>query len=204
LLRGGEGFYYRFGKNSLGVISYIGGEPPIQYQLLWGTTGVSYPHNAVVAEGGRLYAKTGTKGLVRVGMNGEPHTLWAAPFLDDVEAWNDANTILGWDENNMTVCIMNGTTILPFNSTLDKPGAPISLAGITGNIVGCVTHLGALLIAAEDSGSSTIKLYKFNAGTGSVVEIYCDWCFSSEETDYIKQIDIKGRFDTTNTVTEDF
>jgi hypothetical protein len=63
LLKGGDGFYYRFGANSLGVISYTGGEPAITYQLYWGSTGVSYPHNAVVDGGGRLYAKTGTKGL---------------------------------------------------------------------------------------------------------------------------------------------
>lgn len=202
LLRGGDGFYYRFGKNSLGVVSFTGGEPPITYQLYWGTTGVSYPHNAVVAEGGRLYAKTGTKGLVRIGPNGQPDSIWATPFLDDVESWSDASTYLGWDENNQTVCIMNGTTILPFNTTLDKPGAPCSLSGlVTGNIVGCVTHLGALYIACLDTPNSTIKLYKFNSGTGTVVEVYTDWYYSEEETDAIRQINVKGRFDTTNAVT---
>lgn len=201
LLRGGDGFYYRFGANSLGVISYTGGEPPITYQLFWGATGVSYPHNAVVAEGGRLYAKTGTKGLVRIGNNGEPETLWATSFLDDVEDWDDASTVLGWDENNQTVCIMNGQTIIPFNTTLDKAGAPINLAGmVTGNIVSAVTHLGALFISCLDAGTSTIKIYKFNAGTGSVYEVFTDWKISDDQADYIKHIDVWMRSDTANPV----
>jgi len=202
LLRGGDGFYYRFGKNSLGVIAYTGGEPAISYQTLWGTTGVSYPHNAVVAEGGRLYAKTGTKGLVRIDDNGNPDSTWAAGFVDDIESWSDANTVLGWDENHQTLCIMNGLTIIPFNTTLNKAGAPLDLTGqVTGNIVAAVTHLGSLYIACLDSGTTSIKLYQFNAGTGMAMEIYTDWHFPETETEYIRQIDIKGRFDTTNPIT---
>lgn len=201
LLRGGDGFYYRFGKNSLGVISYTGGEPPISYQLYWGSTGISYPHNAVVAEGGRLYAKTGTKGLVRIGNRGEPESLWATPFIDDVEGWNDADTVLGWDENNQTVCVMNNLTIIPYNSTLEKPGSPIDLTNmVSGKILSAVTHLGALYISCLDTPNSTIKLYKFNAGTGSVMEVYTDWRHA-DETDYIRQIDVMMRADTTNDVT---
>ncbi len=202
LLRGGDGFYYRFGKNSLGVISYTGGEPPITYQLYWGTTGVSYPHNAVVAEGGRLYAKTGTKGLVRIGNRGEPETLWAAPILEDIASWNDADTVLGWDENSQNVCVMNNLTIHAFNSTLEKWGAPIDLTGlVTGKILAAVTHVGAMYIACLDTPNSTIKLYKFNAGSGTVMQVVTDWHFSDAETDNIRQIDVRGRFDTVNEIT---
>lgn len=202
LLRGGDGFYYRFGANSLGVISYTGGEPPITYQLFWANVGISYAHNAVVGDGGRLYAKTGTRGLVRMGTGGEAETLWAAPILDDIDDWTDASTVLGWDENNQTVCIMNGTTILPFNTTLQKWGAPVDVSdAVTGNIVSAVTQLGSLFIGCLDVTNTTIKIYKFNAGTGSVMEVYSDWFFSDEETDHIRHIEVKGRFDTTNDVT---
>lgn len=201
LLRGGDGFYYRFGKNSLGVISYTGGEPPITYQLYWGATGVTYQHNAVVAEGGRLYAKTGTKGLVRIGNRGEPDTLWAAKISDDVEGWDDADTVLGWDENNSLLCVMNNLTVLPFNSTLDKWGAPIDLTGlVTGKILSAVTHLGALYISCLNTSGSGIKIYEFNAGSGTVMEVYTDWVWSESEADYIRQIDVRGRFDTTNPI----
>lgn len=201
LLRGGDGFYYRWGKNSLGVISDTGGTPPGTYQLYWGNTGVSYQHNAVVAEGGRLYAKTGTKGLVRIGPNGQPDTLWAAPVLDDVEGWSDSATVLGWDENNTTVCVMNGLTILPFNSSIGKWGSPIDLTGlVSGNILSAVTQAGSLYISCLDTPNSTIKVYKFNSGTGTVVDLYTDWKFSDEQTDCLKQIDVKMRSDSANNV----
>jgi hypothetical protein len=202
LLRGGDGFYYRFGKNSLGVISYTGGEPPISYQLYWGSTGISYPHNAVVAEGGRLYAKTGTKSLVRIGDRGEPETLWATPIVDEIEGLNDADIVLGWDENNTTVCVMHNLTVWPFNSTLGKWGSPLDLTGlVTGKVLSAVTHLGALYISCLDTSGSTIKLYKFNAGSGSVMEVYTDWHHAEAESDYIKHIEVKMRSDTTNQVT---
>lgn len=215
LLRGGDGFYYRFGKNSLGVISDTGGTPPGTYQLYWGNTGVSYQHNAVVAEGGRLYAKTGTRGLVRIGSNGQPDTLWAAPILDDVAGWNDANTVLGWDENNQTVCVMNGMTILPFNSSIGneptmygnmnpysgKWGSPIDLTGmVSGNIVAAATQGGALLISCLDVPNSTIKVYQFNSGTGTVTDLFTDWKFSDGQADCINQIEVMMRSDSTNNV----
>lgn len=201
LLRGGDGFYYRMGKNSTGVISYTGGEPPVSYQLLWGSTGVSYPHNAVVAEGGRLYMKSG-KGLVRIGDNGQPDSLWATQIEDDIADWNDANTVLGWDEDHKQVCIMNGTTVHAFNSTIGKFGAPLNLSGqVTGNIVSAVTHLGSLYISCLDAATTSIKLYKFNAGTGSVMEVYTDWYFSEAGTDYIRKVDLKMRCDSENELT---
>lgn len=205
LLRGGDGFYYRFGKNSMGVISYVGGsdtDPPIVYQLFWGTTGINYQHNAVIAEGGRLYAKTGARGLVRIGSDGEPDTSWALPVLDDVESWTDAETVLGWDEDSQTVAICNGTTILPYNSSLDKWGAPIDVsAQVPGNIVSAVTHDGHLYLSCLDTSNSRISVYQFNAGSGSRAELRTDWHNASGESCMIRQIDITGRFDNTNAVT---
>lgn len=202
LLRGGDGYYYRFGANSLGVIAYTGGDPPITYQLLWGTTGISYAHNAVVAEGGRLYAKTGSKGLVRIGANAEFESLWATPILDDIEGWNDADTVLGWDENSSNVVIMNNLTALPFNSTLEKWGAPIDLTGlVTGKVLSAATYLGSLYISCLNTAGSAITLYRFNVGSGTVMEIHTDWHFAEAETDYIRRIKVKGRFDATNNVT---
>jgi hypothetical protein len=114
--------------------------------------------------------------LVRIGPNGQPDSVWASAFIDDVEDWDDADTYLGWDENNQTICVMNGTTILPYNVTLDKPGAPCDISTqVTGDIVGCVTQLGSLYIACLDVSNTTIKLYKFNSGTGSITEVYTDW-----------------------------
>lgn len=201
LLRGNDGFYYRFGENSLGIITYVGGDNPIAFQLMWATTGISYPHNACVAEGGRLYAKTGSQGLVRIGAGGRIETDWANPFINDVENWLDIDTVLQWDENSQTVCIMNGFTILPFNSSLGVCGAPIDLTGkISGKIVAATSNRGNLYISCEDAAGSVLKLYRFNAGNGSVIEQRTDWFFARGETDLIRQIDIKGRFDTFNQI----
>jgi hypothetical protein len=201
LLRGGDGFYYRFGANSLGVVSFTGGEPPIRYQLYWGSTGVRYQHNAVVAEGGRLYAKTGEKGIVRIGNNGEPEMLWASKISRELEGKNDADIVLGWDENYQQVCVCVGTIIYPFNSTLDKWGAPLDLTNqLPGPIVSAVTHLGSLYLSALDPPNNTIRLYKFNSGSGSLMEVRTDWLLA-EDTAYIRAIQVAGRFDTTNPVT---
>jgi hypothetical protein len=199
LLRGGDGFYYRFGKNSMGVISYSGGTPAIIYQLYWGTTGVSYPHNAVVDKGGRLYAKTGKQGLIRIGANGQPDSLWATAFLDDVLGWADEDTVLGSDDTH--IYIMNDLAVIPFNTDLDAPGAPIDLTGkVSGKILSAVTHLGTMYISCLDAANAAIKLYKFGTGTGSVMEVYSDWFFPDQSVT-VKQIDIKMRSDTVNPVT---
>lgn len=201
LLRGGDGFYYRFGTNSLGVISYTGGEPPITYQLLWGTTGISYPHNAVVAEGGRLYLKAGARGLLRVGTGGEPEGEWAAKVLDDVAGWSDPDTVLGWDEDSGNVCFMNDRACIPFNSRIGRWGAPQDLTGLVpGKIVAAVTHLRSMYIACLDAPNSAIKLYKYNAGAGTVMKVITDWHRSAGKRDYIREINVSGRFDSLNPV----
>lgn len=200
--RGGDGFIYRFGKNSMGVISYTGGEPSIAYQMYWGTTGISYQHNAVVAEGGRLYAKTANRNLVRIGDRGEPDTSWAADFADDMESLSDIDTVMGWDENSQNVCVFNDLTCWPFNSAIERCGAPIDLTNmVSGKVVSAVSHLGALYISCLDNAGSSIKVYQFNAGTGSVMEVYTDWHFSEAETDYLREIEVWMRSDSVNPVT---
>lgn len=196
LLRGGDGFYYRFGKSSMGVISNVGGEPPLNFQLLWATTGISYPHNAVVGTGGRIYAKCGKRGFVRIGADGEPETEWATPVSDIVAAWDDAKTILGWDGSSHSLVAMNGSTMLVYNESLDKWGAPINL-NLPGDAVAAVTFANNIIIAAKDNAASDIKLYSYNVGTGSLMTTVSDWHFSSEVTDMLRTISVLMRADNT-------
>lgn len=201
LIRGGEGFYYRFGKNSMGVVSFVGGTPPLMFQLYWGNVGISYPHNACVAEGGRLYAKTGQRGLCRIGEGGNLDTEWANPILDEIASLNDADTVLGWDENSRNVCIFNNLTVYCFNSSLGSWGMQDLTGLVTGKVVSAVTDKGALKIACEDAATSSIKIYQFNAGTGTVIlEQRSDWHFADNETEVIRAVDIKMRADTLNPV----
>lgn len=207
LLRGGDGFYYRFGKSSMGVISYVGGgdgQPPLAFQLMWATTGITYAHNAVVGTGGRLYAKCG-KNLVRIGADGEPETAWAAPVSDQVAGWDDQYTVLGWDNNSHTLVAMNQESLLCYNEQLDAWGAPIDMsATLNGNISAAVTQANNLIIAARDTVASDIKLYQYNVGSGSLMASKTDWHYSNSETDTLRQIDITMRADTVaNNVTVD-
>lgn len=206
LLRGGDGFYYRFGKNSMGVISYTGGVDvtPLSYQLYWGNIGINYAHNACLGEGGRLYAKSGKK-LVRIGPDGEPEMAWAAPILDDIASWADADTVLGWDQDSGHLCVMNGRTIYAYNPELDRWAAPMVLGtvvdfgGVPGSIVSAVTHDGHLYFSCLDATNSRLSIFQFNAGNGSTAEVYSDWHFADESV-MIRQIDILGRYDNINTI----
>jgi len=204
LLRGGDGFYYRFGKSSMGVISNVGGEPPIAFSLVWASTGISYAHNAVVGTGGRLYAKAGKRGLVRIGEGGEPETLWSAPVSDIVVDWNDENTVLGWDFDSHTLVAMNEKTLLCYNEQLDKWGAPVDLsAHLPGKVCAAVTVANHLIIAALDTAAMTIRLYRYNEGAGLEMVAASDWHFTAGESDLIRQISVWMRADSTNNVTLD-
>ncbi len=196
LLRGGDGFYYRFGKSSMGVISNVGGEPALAFQLMWATTGITYAHNACTGTGGRLYAKCG-KNLVRIGADGEPETSWAAEVADQVAGWDDRYTVLGWDTNSHTLVAMNQKQMVCYNEQLDAWGAPIDeTARLPGRITAAVTQANNLIIAARDDAAAGIKLYDYNVGNGSLMVSRTDWHFSSSDSDMLRQIDIVMRADT--------
>lgn len=205
LIRGGDGFFYRFGKSSMGVISNVGGEPALAFQLMWATTGISFPHNATVGTGGRLYAKCGSTGLTRIGADGEPETAWANPVADIIRDWDDRYTVLGWDGDSHSLVATNRNDIVVYNESLDRWGTPIDeSARLNGDITAAVTHGNSLILAAKDDGVSGINLYDYNTGTGSLMEAKTDWHFSNGETDAIRQIDAVMRADnTTNSVQMD-
>lgn len=149
--RPADGYAYRAGASTLGVISYTGGDPPLTYHLLWPTTGCLAPHNMVQADGGRLYIWTGQNGWVRIGSDGEPDSNFSIPFWDDSRDWVNANVVLGWDVDNWQVCAMHGKLVLPFNPQVELCGAPCDLTGkIRGNIKSAVTVRGGLRLCANN------------------------------------------------------
>lgn len=202
LVRGGDDFYYRFGKNSLGVVSYAGGSPPLYFQLLWSNVGISYPHNACVGAGGMLFAKTGKRGLVRLGAGAQPDSSWSDAVAPIIKDWTDEETVLGWDEHTQTLCVMNNETILPFHIN-NGWGAPLDVSDkVTGRICAAVTHEGRLYIAAING--SAIDLFKFDEGTGSIMRVRSAWHYAEAESEYLRLIDILTRLDNTdNSITVD-
>ncbi len=195
LIRGGDDFYYRFGKNSMGVVSYVGGSPPLYFQLLWTNVGINHPHNAAVGAGGMLFAKTGKRGLVRLGAGAEPESAWSDAVADIIKDWSDAETVLGWDENSQTLCVMNNETILPYHVNHGW-GAPCDVSDKTnGRIVAAVTHEGGLYIAALNTAGSAIDLFKYDEGTGSLMTVRSDWHYAEAESEYLRIIDVLSRLD---------
>ncbi len=195
LVRGGDDFYYRFGKNSLGVVSYVGGSPPLYFQLLWSNVGISYPHNACVGAGGMLFAKTGKRGLVRLGAGAQPESEWSNNVSSIIADWTDAETVLGWDEDSQTVCVMNNSTILPY-SINDGWGSPLDVSDkVNGRICAAVTHEGRLYIAALNTAGSSIDLFKYDEGEGSLMSVRTDWHYAEAESEYLRLIDVLMRLD---------
>lgn len=195
LIRGGDDYYYRFGKNSLGIISYVGGSPPLYFQLLWSNVGISYPHNACVGAGGMLFAKTGKRGLVRLGAGGQPDSTWSDNVASIIADVDDSEFVSGWDEDSQTYCAMFGTTILPYQMN-NGWGAPLDVSDKTnGRIVSAVTHEGRLYIAALNSGTSSIDLFKYDEGSGSLMTVRTDWHYAEAESEYIRIIDVLSRLD---------
>jgi hypothetical protein len=195
LIRGGDDYYYRFGKNSMGVVSYVGGSPPLYFQQLWSNVGISYPHNAVVGAGGMLFAKTGKRGLVRLGAGAQPDSTWSDNVASIIKDWSDAETVLGWDEDSQTVCAMNNETILPFHMN-NGWGAPLDVSDKTnGRIVSAVTHEGQMYVAALNTAGSSIDLFKYDDGTGSLMTVRTDWHYAEAESEYLRIIDVVSRLD---------
>lgn len=202
LIRGGDDFYYRFGKNSMGVISYAGGSPPLYFQQLWSNVGITYPHNACVGAGGMLFAKTGKRGLVRLGAGANPESDWSNPVAPIIAPWLDSETVLGWDEDSQTLCVMNNETILPFNVNKGW-GSPCDVSDKTnGRIVSAVTHEGRLYLGALNTAGSSIDLFKYDEGNGSLMKIRTDWHYAEAESEYLRIIDVVSRLDNlSNNVT---
>jgi len=194
--RAADGYAYRAGTSSLGAITYTGGDPPISFQLRWPTAGCVAPHNMVIADQGRLYIYTSQHGLARIAEGDEPDTGWAIPFWDDTEGWNPFEVVMGWDGQTQHVCACHRKIILPYNAALEVAGAPLDLTGkIVGNICAAVTAtLGELYLATNDG--VTIRLYRFNAGTGMIAEAYTPFIVTDAESDNV--FDVGGAITVDN------
>lgn len=166
LLPGTHGVYWRFSRNSLGVIRYIGGSPAVTYERLWTGIGIANQKLCTLGSGGRLYAFTGGSGLVRLGVNGEPETA----FASKVHGLLTNVTWLGYDPAGQYVLVGTTTTIYAFHEPSEKWCAPLVMthtgAGTVPSWLHCVSHNGVALISGDDVDNSLYKFYQFNGGAG--------------------------------------
>ena len=200
LSRAADGFVFVGGEGYVAALLYTGGKNPLSLRVIWPTTGIASPNGWFLGEGGRLYAASGKRGLVRINQSGEPETAFAEDVVDDTASWNMANVIGGYDADHNRDVFGHLKTLLLFNPQREKWDTPIDLTNrITGNLCACVPVNGGLLLAANDG--ITIRLYTFNSGTGMTWEAYSGHQLSPAVQSEIFQAEIAGRFDTTNTVT---
>lgn len=195
LIEGGNGLYWRGGKNSLGVVRYKGGSPALAYDKIWSGIGIANQNNVTLGHGGRLYAFTASRGLVRLGVDGEPDTMWAAPVMEDTKGFTAANTVMGFDGNFNMVLVGNGTTLLAFYEPLGVWCAPLTVTGLSSKVIkSMVTVQGVAYLSYGDN--SEIKIYGFNDGTGSTAKVTTAWYPSSSVTDIISRIHAALRVDS--------
>lgn len=201
LSRASEGFCFVACKNSLHALLYTGGRNPLSLRTVWAQVGFASQHNMTLAEGGRLYGfSSGKRGLVRFSNDGEPDTVFANDVTEETRSWTAANVIAGWDGDHQLVVFGHTKTLLCFNpAARNGQGAwcaPLDLTGkITGDLCACVTVQGGLLLAANDNAQ--IRLYAFNAGTGSVCEVYFPITYTDAESTNVFRLRYALRADTT-------
>lgn len=208
ILEGGQGLHWRFGRNSLGVIRYVGGSPALSYELLWSGAGIVSQNNATLGAGGRLYAYTGKQGAVRLGPNGEPDISFAARVFDDFQDWDPAKVVLGYDANYGYVLFAHERTILCYYEALDVWCAPIVIPDVNvpdGSIKTMVTANSSVYLGIsvdDEDEDSDILIYAFDrpeAG-GTVGKFVTQWSPSVTEFDVISRIKLALRTDAASTV----
>lgn len=200
LSRAADGFVFVAGDGYVAALLYTGGRNPLSLRVIWPTTGIANANNWFLGEGGRLYAATAKRGLVRIDEKGEPDTSFATDVSDDTAGWTMANVVGGYDADHNRDVFGHAQTLLSFNPQREKWDAPIDLSGkITGNLCSMVPVAGGLLLAANDG--TTIRLYTFNTGTGMTWEVYGQTHLSPDVQSQIFQVEIAGRFDTVNDLT---
>lgn len=194
-----KGLHWRFGANSLGVIRYVGGSPAVTYERVWTGIGVQKQHNACLGSGGRLYAYTGARGLVRLGADGQAESLWAAPVHEDISGFTAANVVLVADSNSNSILVLHGTTILVWNEALEVWGAPCT---VTSGMVSTRTAKSAVTVNGAAylcyGGASDILLYDFNSGSGTTATIKTPWQMSQGVTDTLSRIYVSMHSDVSS------
>ena len=179
---------------------YTGGRNPLSLRVLWPTTGIQNQNNWFLGEGGRLYAATAKRGLVRIDSSGEPSSEYSRDVSDDTANWTMSNVVGGYDADFNRDVFGHAKQLLCFNPQREKWDTPVDLTDkITGNLCSCVPVAGGLLLAANDG--TTIRLYTFNSGTGMLWEVFGEVHLSQDIHSELFQVQIALRTDTTNVVT---
>lgn len=198
--RAADGFVFVAGEGYVAALLYTGGKNPLSLRVIWPTTGIASANGFFLGEGGRLYAVSGKRGLVRIDEKGDPDTSFARDVSDDTALWTMANVVGGFDADHGRDVFGHAQTLLLFNPQTEKWDTPIDLSTkITGNLCAMTPVSGGLLMAANDG--ATIRLYNFNGGTGMTYQVFSEIHLSQAEMDNLMKVELAVRSDTTNDIT---
>lgn len=195
LSRAADGFSFIGCKNSMHALLYTGGSPALSIRTIWPNTGIQAAHNMCLGEGGRLYAVTAKRGLVRIGEEGEPQTKWAEPVADIVSSWTLANVVTVWDNDHQLFIAAHGSELIAYNVQREEWSTLLDATGlITGTFCAAVTQNGEALLSTND-GAANIGLHGFNRGAGVRWEAYLPSVMSPGISDDIFEVRGVARFD---------
>lgn len=204
-LKAGAGLHLRFGRHSFGALAYVGGSPALEYQEIWNNQGIMYPANVAIGSNGRLMLWLGRPAIV--DSSSTPDITFANKVMPDFEGWEnqteDTPVVPAYDPVGLYEVWCYRKQVNAQYAPTGKWSAPIDLTGkINGNIVDTITTnipdtdtQRLYLSVLEEDG---IKLYQFDAGTGSVMVVQTADVLSKGYSDTVSEVSAQVRCDNTD------
>lgn len=197
-LRITDGLIARWGKTSFGVLTYVGGSPALEWHELWHNQGILYPQNVGIGARGRILVWLGKPAVIENGI--QPDDDYGLNVLPDFDGWDTEQTeetpiVPGYDPVGKFECwfLKKKANVIHVPSGWCSPQDFTDQ--IVGDIVDAVTYRQKLYFATSDGVD--VRLYQFDAGTGSTAIIQFD---DTVETlgDKITEVYVRGRVDNVN------
>lgn len=174
-LKIGAGAYARLGTHSIGILSYVGGRPALEYQEIQSNLGIKLPQNVGLGFRGRMLMWLGKPAVMDGSL--EPDYEYASDVLPDFDGWDaqDATKPVSADYDPLGLYEVWCYQKKVMSKYVPKGTwcSPVDLTGkVNGNIMSTMTHDRKLYLCCEDG--ATLKLYQYDAGTGSVMVVVTD------------------------------
>jgi hypothetical protein len=175
-----DGVLGRFSKNTFGVLTYVGGQPALEFQYVWTHLGITHPQNVALGAHGRLLLWLGRPAVVESGT--EPDFGYARKVLPDFDGWvstTAAPVSPGYDPQGLYEVWCWQKKVMARYAPDGRWCAPQDLTGkIPGNIMAVVTTASITgdqrLYLSVDNGAGALALYEYDAGTGSTMLVQTD------------------------------
>jgi hypothetical protein len=197
-LRAGSQVTIRFETNAIGAMYYVGGLRPLEYQTVIENQGIKYAQNAGLGFKARVLAWLGQPTVIDDGTL-EPDPAYAKDVISEFAGWTAAQTaampiVQAYDPKGKYECWCFQKKIMAKYVPTGEWCAPENLGDrVTGNIVERITTAHVLLLVCEDGAG--LKLYEYDAGTGSVMVVVSDDIMGGGYGDTINEVMAQIRAD---------